>query len=359
MSGENTSNTYTNVSDLPTMSEITSPAYVPVEDANKDGKKVDLTTIMPGTLNTTSDTAQTTKSDESLSGSVKLHKVSKTGSYNDLLNRPKLNTTATTSQSTKQDETVSGTIYLHAVSKTGSFNDIVNKPILDTRYATERTPAQETINGTIYLHSVAKTGKLESLRSNAACTDSPFKINVGSNGRVSLEKLEQDSYLQRIGGLGNYDFYNGTADDLYDIPGYGITVAMPWGKGSNTRWVELDCNNDYYTCENHDGRSPVIWRSDDIETIRIIIPEQNTDWNAPDGFIRISPVDPDETHKMPTTVKLEIAFNKNFTEETPVYDESFENDNVPLTCLSGNSVIDTTKEGLIKVYGNYYEIIQP
>lgn len=42
MSGENTNNTYTNVSDLPTMSEITSPAYVPVEDANKDGKKVDL-----------------------------------------------------------------------------------------------------------------------------------------------------------------------------------------------------------------------------------------------------------------------------------------------------------------------------
>lgn len=42
MSGENTNNTYTNVSDLPTMSEITSPAYVPVEDTNKDGKKVDL-----------------------------------------------------------------------------------------------------------------------------------------------------------------------------------------------------------------------------------------------------------------------------------------------------------------------------
>lgn len=42
MSGENTNNTYTNVSDLPTMTEITSPAYVPVEDENKDGKKVDL-----------------------------------------------------------------------------------------------------------------------------------------------------------------------------------------------------------------------------------------------------------------------------------------------------------------------------
>lgn len=45
MSGENTNNTYTNVSDLPTMSELSSPAYVPVEDANKVGKKVDLNTF--------------------------------------------------------------------------------------------------------------------------------------------------------------------------------------------------------------------------------------------------------------------------------------------------------------------------
>jgi hypothetical protein len=359
MSGENTNNTYTNVSDLPTMSEITSPAYVPVEDANKDGKKVDLTTIMPGTLDTTTSTAQSTKSAESLSGSIKLHKVSKTGSYTDLLSRPKLNTTTTTSQPTNQNETISETIYLHAVSKTGSFNDIVNKPILDTRYGTERTPAQETINGTIYLHSVAKTGKIESLCSNAEWTDSPFQIKVDNGGRVSLEKLEQDSYIQQLGSLGNYDFYNGTADDLYDIPGYGVTVAMTWNKGANTRWAELDCSNEYYTCENHDAWSPVIWRDNDIETIRIIITEGHKYWQAPEGFIRISPVNPDDTYKMPTTVKLEIAFNKNFTEETPVYDESFENDNVPLTCLSGNSVIDTTKEGLIKVYGNYYEIIQP
>ncbi len=192
MSGENTNNTYTNVSDLPTMSEITSPAYVPVEDANKDGKKVDITTIMPGTLDTTTSTAQSTKSSESLSGSIKLHKVSKTGSYTDLLSRPKLNTTTTTSQPTNQNETISGTIYLHAVSKTGSFKDIVNKPTLDTRYATERTPAQETIDGTIYLHSVAKTGDIESLHSDKNWYDSPFKITVNSYGRVNLEKLEQD-----------------------------------------------------------------------------------------------------------------------------------------------------------------------
>ena len=42
----------------------------------------------PGTLNTTATTAQSTNASEALSGSVTLHKVSKTGSYNDLLNKP-------------------------------------------------------------------------------------------------------------------------------------------------------------------------------------------------------------------------------------------------------------------------------
>lgn len=42
----------------------------------------------PGTLNTNNATAQSVSSSEALSGTVKLHKVSKTGSYADLLNRP-------------------------------------------------------------------------------------------------------------------------------------------------------------------------------------------------------------------------------------------------------------------------------
>ena len=43
-----------------------------------------------GTLDTTQTTGQATNAEESLSGNVKLHKVSKTGSYNDLLNKPSI-----------------------------------------------------------------------------------------------------------------------------------------------------------------------------------------------------------------------------------------------------------------------------
>lgn len=44
----------------------------------------------PGTLDTNVTTAQSVKSSEALSGTIKLHKVSKTGSYNDLLNKPSI-----------------------------------------------------------------------------------------------------------------------------------------------------------------------------------------------------------------------------------------------------------------------------
>ena len=49
----------------------------------------------PGTLDTTATTAQATSSSEALSGSVTLHKISKTGSYNDLLNTPTIDATPT------------------------------------------------------------------------------------------------------------------------------------------------------------------------------------------------------------------------------------------------------------------------
>ena len=47
-----------------------------------------LPTVGAGTLNTTNTTTQATNASESLGGTVNLHKVSKTGSYNDLLDKP-------------------------------------------------------------------------------------------------------------------------------------------------------------------------------------------------------------------------------------------------------------------------------
>ena len=52
-------------------------------------------------------------------------------SYNDLTNKPNLNTTASSSLSTSSSEIIKGTINLHRISKTGKYDDLVGKPDLD------------------------------------------------------------------------------------------------------------------------------------------------------------------------------------------------------------------------------------
>ena len=128
-----------------------------------------------GTLVSTSSTTLTPSVGESFSNTINLHRVSKTGSYNDLLNKPtiptipnivvnisgsgnvvtdlsssghtltatkgniiteikNLNTTLTTSQTTNASEAISGTgtINLHRISKTGDYNHLLNLPVIPT-----------------------------------------------------------------------------------------------------------------------------------------------------------------------------------------------------------------------------------
>jgi hypothetical protein len=136
-----------------------------------------------GTLQSNLDTAQTASASEALTGAIKLHKISKTGSYNDLLNKPTIPATQvnadwnattgvaqilnkptipaaqvsadwnattgvaqilnkptipetagtlqsnlTTAQTASASEALTGAIKLHKISKTGSYNDLLNKP---------------------------------------------------------------------------------------------------------------------------------------------------------------------------------------------------------------------------------------
>ena len=48
-------------------------------------------------------------------------------SYNDLTNRPTLNTNVTTSQPVSESELITGEMVLHKISKTGNYNDLNNK----------------------------------------------------------------------------------------------------------------------------------------------------------------------------------------------------------------------------------------
>ena len=61
-----------------------------------------------GTLNTNNSTAQSVNSSESLSGNINLHKISKTGSYDDLLNKPTIPTVDASLTSSSQTNPVQG-----------------------------------------------------------------------------------------------------------------------------------------------------------------------------------------------------------------------------------------------------------
>lgn len=131
-----------------------------------------------GTLVTASDEAREPHAGESFCDTIYLHKVSKTGSYNDLLNKPSipsapgtLTTTSATSLSTSEGESLAGDIQLHKVSKTGAYSDLVGTPTipdapgtLDTTATTaQSTSASESLSGTITLHQVAKTGNADAV----------------------------------------------------------------------------------------------------------------------------------------------------------------------------------------------------
>lgn len=54
-------------------------------------------------------------------------------SYNDLTNKPTLNTNVTTSQPVSESETITGEMILHKVSKTGDYGDLNNKPTIPAK----------------------------------------------------------------------------------------------------------------------------------------------------------------------------------------------------------------------------------
>lgn len=67
--------------------------------------------------------------------------------YTNATNKPKLDTTATTSQSASATEEISGTIKLHKISKTGDYKDLIDGPI-KVKYSAATT--KEAPNGLAY-----------------------------------------------------------------------------------------------------------------------------------------------------------------------------------------------------------------
>lgn len=91
-----------------------------------------------GTLNTTNTSAQTPSASESLSGNVNLHKVAKTGSYEDLNNKPTIPAELDDLDDVVTNDVSGGDILVYRAGKVGSFVNVkLNDVALpaDTKYA--------------------------------------------------------------------------------------------------------------------------------------------------------------------------------------------------------------------------------
>lgn len=243
------------------------------------------------TLKTDNTTTQSTSSSEAIAGSgtINLHKISKTGNYNDLLNKPSIPSTAsdvgaveantaitgatkckitydskglvtagadleasdipdlsstyltshqsiktlktdnTTAQSTSSSETItgSGTINLHKVAKTGSYNDLNNKPTIP---ATNVIPATTTANKVLVSTTTSGTAKWSDFSTAGL-------LKTNTSGVISVDTTSYGTYSKPSGGIPASDL----AESYYlasNPNGYttntGTVTGVTAGTGLNT-----------------------------------------------------------------------------------------------------------------------------
>ena len=151
-------------------------------------------------------------------------------SYNDLTDKPVLNTNISESQPVSSDETISGTISLHKISKTGDYSDLNNLPSLDFIPNSEKGVAG----------GVATLGDDTKISDNQlpiATTTDLGVIKVGANLTIG-----EDGTLNAIGGSG------GTVSDTLPIGSvvewFSTTIPTNWlecnGQAiSRTEYAEL------------------------------------------------------------------------------------------------------------------------
>lgn len=151
-------------------------------------------------------------------------------SYNDLTDKPVLNTNISESQPVSSDETISGTISLHKISKTGDYSDLNNLPSLDFIPNSEKGVAG----------GVATLGSDTKISANQlpiATTTDLGVVKVGANLTIG-----EDGTLNALGGSG------GTVSDTLPIGSvvewFSTTIPTNWlecnGQAiSRTEYAEL------------------------------------------------------------------------------------------------------------------------
>lgn len=128
----------------------------------------------PGTLNTTATTAQSTSSNEALSGNITLHKVAKTGTYNDLIDTPTIPTVNNATLTIQKNGTTVQTFTANA-SSNATANITVNE--LPTVTSSDNGKVLMVVNGVWSMVT-------------------PVSIYSGSSAPDNAQGINGDIYLQ-------------------------------------------------------------------------------------------------------------------------------------------------------------------
>ena len=415
-------NTYTNISDLPTLDSVSSNTWAPVEISGKVGKKVDLAGLTeqsienmdttddmtaeekaaflgnayipvkgadavknvaigdvvpsaPGTLNTTNSSALATNASESLAGTIQLHKVAKTGRYTDLLSKPtipsapgKLNTNVTTGLPVSSNEALSGDIKLHKVSKTGSYNDLLDKPTIPASYVEDLWTHNGTHDTRYLTTNNSKVFPVDHIRQEALIfhikrkhcyvTNADAVENTGTGGPYYYEDASKLISVCLFDGDSDYDTYS---FNFYKSNNEAYPNKADFEKISD--WTSAR----YVYAEDFD------YFIDDYASLNQILAVLR----APEGVADatgigtmqslVIPIIPsqDETNEIelimgyvPTEFVYAVEDPDSGRDHYRTYSE-FLAELTMLSCASSRKKIDVSKPGYVRVTGNVFEIIQP
>lgn len=160
----------------PTVPAWAKAANKPTYTAAEVGALPDTTVIpsAPGTLNTTATTAQSTSSSEALSGNITLHKVAKTGTYNDLIGKPTIPTVNNATLTIQKNGTTVNTFTANASSNVTANIQVSELPTV----------------------SSSDNGKILQVVNGAWTLVTPVTVYTGTSTPNSSQGNNGDLYLQ-------------------------------------------------------------------------------------------------------------------------------------------------------------------
>ena len=337
-------NTYTNISDLPTLSSVGSNTWAPVEVTGKVGKKVDLSGVtVTGIKNLATI--------DSLSASDKANFLANAHvpvkGYNALVKNVLIQdfvpsapgTLSTSSQATlpiQTNEALSGKVSLHRISKTGDYGDLLNTPSIPT------TTNNLAYNGNIMVVDPFHGAVLDA-------------NNIGSTAGPS--------YYEDGGDVGALYGCIGDPRPVYAFSFYERDVS-----GDEKKHYDWETDWTVWSWVSHtspgadDGYYEKVYDFDALDEILCIVRHPNPDGTTEENganLMMVMKIIPAQEHS--GEIKLRLAYVANdFTFESTAVDNY--NDLLPyltdLTCISTRKKINVALPGYVRITGDVYEIMQ-